>query len=292
MQLCSACAFQLKCLASDDLKLKFLFRSKGCLHVLEGGDACCRAVGADATPLLSMHAMLCCAVLWVSTFLAVQCLFRGSLGCVAGHANMSAVLCTYTAGYFLWTIYMRHRESVFGAFDERRGWARFLWKDFCHAIAMYWILLMVRPRHRACYIVKPALCPAWYAFWVLKVHTPAPCVLRAIVLAQNTSLMGGAQGVVSCCLRPWLEVSKRKPACLRGFVPDLRQTFTMRAGSCAAGAVMGHSRLAHRGQQAQPLRCGGWLLLGRLCGCRHAPALHTMLEVSLNTAQLSPLLQA
>ena len=44
---------------------------------------------------------------------------------------------------FLWTIYTRHRSSVFGAFDERKGWWHFLWKDFCHALAMYWILLMV-----------------------------------------------------------------------------------------------------------------------------------------------------
>ena len=58
---------------------------------------------------------------------------------------MSAVLCTYAAGYFLWTIYTRHRSSVFGAFDERKGWWHFLWKDFCHALAMYWILLMVSP---------------------------------------------------------------------------------------------------------------------------------------------------
>ena len=57
---------------------------------------------------------------------------------------MSAVLCTYTAGYFLWTIYHRHRRSVFGAYDERKGWWHFMWKDLCHAIAMYWILLMVR----------------------------------------------------------------------------------------------------------------------------------------------------
>ena len=55
---------------------------------------------------------------------------------------MSAVLCTYTAGYFLWTIYTRHRSSVFGAFDEQKGWWHFLWKDLCHAVAMYWILLM------------------------------------------------------------------------------------------------------------------------------------------------------
>ena len=68
---------------------------------------------------------------------------KGGATAHAGHANMSAVLCTYTAGYFLWTIYTRHRSSVFGAFDERKGWWHFLWKDFCHALAMYWILLMV-----------------------------------------------------------------------------------------------------------------------------------------------------
>lgn len=68
---------------------------------------------------------------------------KGRATAHAGHANMSAVLCTYTAGYFLWTIYTRHRSSVFDAFDERKGWWHFLWKDFCHALAMYWILLMV-----------------------------------------------------------------------------------------------------------------------------------------------------
>ena len=56
---------------------------------------------------------------------------------------MSAVLCTYAAGYFLWTVYMRHRHSVSGASAEQRGWMLFLRKDLCHAVALYWILLMV-----------------------------------------------------------------------------------------------------------------------------------------------------
>ena len=56
---------------------------------------------------------------------------------------MSAVLCTYAAGYFLWTVYMRHRPSVSPAFEQQRGWVQSLWKDLCHALALYWILLMV-----------------------------------------------------------------------------------------------------------------------------------------------------
>ena len=86
---------------------------------------------------------------------------------------MSAVLCTYTAGYFLWTIYHRHRHSVFGAFDERKGWLHFLWKDLCHAIAMYWILLMVRllcnPSCSDCPHKHVAL--IWLCSWIT-LHVP------------------------------------------------------------------------------------------------------------------------
>lgn len=56
---------------------------------------------------------------------------------------MSAVICTYTAGYFLWTVYMRHRCSVSRSAEEQRGWLLFLQRDLCHAIALYWILLLV-----------------------------------------------------------------------------------------------------------------------------------------------------
>jgi hypothetical protein len=57
---------------------------------------------------------------------------------------MSAVFVWYTAGYFLWAIYYRHRESVFGRFIERQNWLGYFTKDLCHALALYWILLNVR----------------------------------------------------------------------------------------------------------------------------------------------------
>lgn len=56
---------------------------------------------------------------------------------------MSAVLVFYTAGYFLWAIYYRHRESVFGRFIERKNWLGYFLKDFGHAAALYWILINV-----------------------------------------------------------------------------------------------------------------------------------------------------
>ena len=62
----------------------------------------------------------------------------------AGHATMSAVFEFYTAGYFLWCMYARHRTSVFGTFVERQGWCGMLLKDVGHALALYWILLNVR----------------------------------------------------------------------------------------------------------------------------------------------------
>ncbi len=56
---------------------------------------------------------------------------------------MSAVICAYAAGYCLWTVYMRHGHNPSGAKEEQRGWMHFMWKDLCHALALYWILLMV-----------------------------------------------------------------------------------------------------------------------------------------------------
>lgn len=56
---------------------------------------------------------------------------------------MSAVFVWYTAGYFLWAVYFRHRQSVFGTFVERTGWLGFFLKDLGHALALYWILLNV-----------------------------------------------------------------------------------------------------------------------------------------------------
>ncbi|BDA50727.1 probable phospholipid phosphatase 1 [Coccomyxa sp. Obi] len=61
----------------------------------------------------------------------------------SGHACMSAVFVWYTAGYFLWAIYFRHRQSVFGRFVERTNWLGFFIKDLGHALALYWILLNV-----------------------------------------------------------------------------------------------------------------------------------------------------
>ena len=67
---------------------------------------------------------------------------------------MSAVLCTYAAGYFLWTVYMRNRPSVSGTCGEQRGWILSLWKDLSHALALYWILLMVSM------LIQQSLCQA------------------------------------------------------------------------------------------------------------------------------------
>ena len=66
------------------------------------------------------------------------------MSCHAGHACMSAVFVWYTAGYFMWAIYFRHRQSVFGNFIERKSWLGFFLKDLGHALALYWILLNVR----------------------------------------------------------------------------------------------------------------------------------------------------
>ena len=56
---------------------------------------------------------------------------------------MSAVICIYAAGYFLWTVYMRDRTSESGAPEEQKGRLLSLRRDLYHAIALYWVLLLV-----------------------------------------------------------------------------------------------------------------------------------------------------
>lgn len=63
---------------------------------------------------------------------------------------MSAVFVWYTAGYFMWAIYFRHRQSVFGRFIERTSWLGFFIKDLGHALALYWILLNVSSLSKKC----------------------------------------------------------------------------------------------------------------------------------------------
>lgn len=72
---------------------------------------------------------------------------------------MSAVIVFYTAGYFLWAIYYRHRESVFGRFIERKSWLGYFLKDLGHAAALYWILVNVRASN---YPLTSSLSAVWW----------------------------------------------------------------------------------------------------------------------------------
>ena len=62
----------------------------------------------------------------------------------AGHASSATVFSFYNSGYFIWSLYFRHRRSVMGRFVERRGWAGVFLKDMGQSIGFYWVLAQVR----------------------------------------------------------------------------------------------------------------------------------------------------
>ncbi len=49
------------------------------------------------------------------------------------------------AGYFLWTVFYRHRPSTMTSIVKRRGRGGSFLKDFGQALAIYWVLLLVCP---------------------------------------------------------------------------------------------------------------------------------------------------
>lgn len=62
----------------------------------------------------------------------------------AGHASSATLFSFYNTGYFIWSLYFRHRRSVMGQFVARRGWRGVFLKDMGQSLGFYWVLAQVR----------------------------------------------------------------------------------------------------------------------------------------------------
>ena len=62
----------------------------------------------------------------------------------AGHASSAMVFAFYNSGYFIWSLFYRHRHSVMSAFVSRSGWRGVLLKDMGQSFGFYWVLAQVR----------------------------------------------------------------------------------------------------------------------------------------------------
>lgn len=62
---------------------------------------------------------------------------------VSGHASSATVFAFYHCGYFLWTVFYRHRPSTMTSIVKRRGRGGSFLKDFGQALAIYWVLLLI-----------------------------------------------------------------------------------------------------------------------------------------------------
>ena len=85
-----------------------------------------------------------------ATLSIARCIHTGSaqtpfLYLRAGHASSATLFAFYNTGYFIWSLYFRHRRSVMGTYVARTGWKGAFMKDMGQAIGFYWILAQVRP---------------------------------------------------------------------------------------------------------------------------------------------------
>lgn len=62
---------------------------------------------------------------------------------VSGHASSATVFAFYNCGYFLWTVFYRHRHSMMASIVKRRGRRGAFLKDLGQAAAVYWCLILI-----------------------------------------------------------------------------------------------------------------------------------------------------
>lgn len=68
---------------------------------------------------------------------------QGRLAFPSGHASSATLFAFYNTGYFIWSLYFRHRHSVMGPFVEKRGWGGVFLKDMGQSIGFYWVLAQI-----------------------------------------------------------------------------------------------------------------------------------------------------
>lgn len=62
---------------------------------------------------------------------------------VSGHASSATVFAFYHCGYFLWTVFYRHRHSTMTSIVKRKGRGGAFLKDLGQGLAVYWCLILI-----------------------------------------------------------------------------------------------------------------------------------------------------